>query len=216
MTWRKRVFLSTVPFVVLLGAAGIANSVLPKSELLSLYGLGLLVFPVGRFVTLLPVIHQGVPFSPFFLAGCSVLVESCLAFFVTTNLDVLYKLPWLGPGLRDMEKNGRATLSRRRWILRMAFLGVVVFVSIPVPGTGAIGGTVVARLVGLGSIRSFVSVFIGTVVGAYGMALGASTLAKTFSPERDSTWFGILRFGIIIITIVLLSWLGRRGADTHE
>lgn len=47
--------MTTVPFVVLLGAAELANSVLPKSELLSLYGLGLLVFPVGRFVTLLPV-----------------------------------------------------------------------------------------------------------------------------------------------------------------
>lgn len=208
--------MTALPVGALLVSAALAAAMLPKNQLLSLYGIGLLVFPTGRFVTLLPVIHQGVPFSPFFLAGFSILVESCLALFVATNLDVLYKLPWLGHGLRDMENNGRATLSRRCWIRRMAFLGVGVFVSIPVPGTGAIGGTVVARLVGLGLMRSFVSVFMGTVVGAYGMALGASTLAHVFSPARDSEWFGMLRLLIIILVVVLLSWLGRRGVDIQE
>jgi uncharacterized membrane protein len=216
MTWRKRVFLTVISGAAPLVAAALAAAMLPENQLLSLYGLGLLVFPTGRFVTLLPIIHQRLPFSPFFLAGCSVLIESCIALFVVTNLEVLHKFPWVGSGLRDMEKNGRATLSRRPWIRRMAFLGVVVFVSIPVPGTGAVGGTVVARLVGLGLNRSFGAVLMGTVVGAYGMAMGASTLAKVISPERDSTWFGILRFGIIIITIVLLSWLGRRRIDTAE
>lgn len=216
MIWRKRAFLTALPVGALLVAAALARAMFPKNQLLALYGLGLLVFPTGRFVTLLPVIHQKVPFSPFFLAGCSVLIESCIALFVTTNLDVLYKLPWVGPGLRDMEKNGRATLSRRRWIRRMAFLGVVVFVSIPVPGTGAIGGTAVARLVGLGSIRSFGAVLMGTVVGAYGMALAANSLAHVFSPARDREWFGLLRLLIIILIIALLSWLGRRGIDTPE
>ena len=57
---------------------------------------------------------------------------------------------------------------------------------------------------------------MGTVVGAYGMALGASTLARVFSPERDSHWFGMLRLLIIILVVVLLSWLGRPGVDTQE
>lgn len=210
MSWRKRVFLTALPVGALLVAAALARAMFPKNQLLALYGLGLLVFLTGRFVTLLPVIHQKILFSPFFLAGCSVLIESCIALFVTTNLDVLYKLPWVGPGLRDMEKNGRATLSRRHWIRRMAFLGVVVFVSIPVPGTGAIGGIVVARLVGLGLNRSFGAVLMGTVVGAYGMAMGASSLAHVFSPARDSEWFGLLRLLIIILIIALLSWFGRR------
>jgi len=181
--------LTALPVGALLVAAALARAMLPTNQLLSLYGLGLLVFPTGRFVTLLPIIDQRLPFSPLFLAGCSVLVESCLALFVTTNLDVLYKLPRFGPGLRDMENNGRETLSRRRWIRRMAFPGVGVFVSIPVPGTGAIGGTVVARLVGLGITRSFGAVFMGTVVGAYGMALGASTLAHVFSPAYESAFY---------------------------
>jgi len=201
---------------VLLGAAGLARVILPKGELLSLYGLGLLVFPAGRFVTLLSLIRQGSTFSPFFLAGLTVLIESCIALFVTINLDALYKLPWLGSGLRDMEDNGRATLSRRHWIRRMAFIGVAIFVSIPVPGTGGVGGTVVARLVGLGLVRSFLAVLTGIVIGAYGMALGAATLARVVSPERDSPWFGILRLVIIILIVVLLGWLGRRGVDTTE
>ena len=71
----------------------------------------------------------------------------------------------------------------------MAFLGVGVFVSIPVPGTGGIGGTVGARLVGLGITRSFGAVFMGTVVGAYGMALGARTLAHVFSPAHESAFY---------------------------
>jgi uncharacterized membrane protein len=163
-----------------------------------------------------PIIHPGLGFSPLFLSGLAVLVESCIALFVTVNLDLLFKLAWLGHGLRGMEKNGRETLSQRPWVRRMVFLGVIVFVSIPVPGTGVVGGTVAARLVGLGAVRSFIAVIIGTVIGAYGMAMGAATLAKTFFPMRDSAWFGILRFVIIVSIILLLSWLGRRGANARK
>jgi uncharacterized membrane protein len=215
MTWSMRALLNAIPLGVLVGAACFTRVMLPRSENLALYGLGLLVFPAGRFVTLIPIVHPGLPFTPFFLAGLAVLTESCIAFFVMVNLDVLFKLPWLGQGLRGIEHNGRATLSRRRWIRRMAFLGVVIFVSIPVPGTGAVGGTVVGRLVGLGEKRTLLAVLTGTVVGAYGMALGASALAQVFRPERDSIWFGILRLGIIILIIVFLSLLGRRGVETQ-
>ena len=216
MTWQKRVLLSALPIGVLLTAAGLATYFLPPRTLLSLYGLVLLILPAGKLVALAPVVEGTVPFSPVFIASLVALIDSCIALFIAINLPVLYQLPWVGNGLRSMEAKGHLTLSRHLWIRRMAMLGVAVFVALPIPGTGAIGGTIVARLVGFSPTRSFLMVFLGTVIGAYGIALGAHTLLIIFPPQPSSLWLGLMRLGIIVLLIVLLSWLGQRGTARRK
>jgi uncharacterized membrane protein len=185
--------------------------VLPQGTLGSLYGLVALMGFTGQCVSLAPVVQGTLPFSPLFIAHMVVLIEACVAWFVTINLTVLYRLPRVGNRLQSLEANGRITLSRYPWMRRMAMVGVVVFVALPLPGTGPVGGTIVARLIGFGLLRGFMVVFLGTVIGAYGIALGAQTLLTVLPPQSSSTWGGMMRLGGSALLLVLLSWVVRRG-----
>jgi hypothetical protein len=99
---------------------------------------------------------------------------------------------------------------------RLAMLGVAIFVALPLPGTGAVGGTILARLIGFGWLRGFLVVCLGTVIGAYAMAFGAQLLLMVFPPQPNSTWVGMLRLGVSTLIIMVLSWAGRRGTATRR
>lgn len=58
---------------------------------------------------------------------------------------------------------------------KYGFLGLAVFVAIPLPGTGAYSGTAAAWLLDMEPKRAFLAVSLG-VLGAFGLVWGASEL----------------------------------------
>ncbi|MDY7031039.1 MAG: small multi-drug export protein [Thermodesulfobacteriota bacterium] len=207
---QKKILFSLIPVMVILSVVVTIRFVYSENDFRYLFGLVLITFLAGKFVILIPLMQSMPMFSPMCIAAMVVVIESCIAFFLLINLEFLFKLPWVGVGLKNMEDNGRATLSQHHWIRRMTIFGVILFVILPLPGTGSIGGIIVSRLVGLSRSMSFIAVFIGTAIGTYAMAIGASTLIDMFSPIRDSAWFGVLRFSVLGLIVFLLSQLGRR------
>jgi len=92
------------------------------------------------------------------------------AFFWTYNLDLFERLPRLGPALQRARTRMAANLAAHRWIRRLAVVGVGLFVLMPLPGSGTVGGSIMGRIVGLTRRASFVAVTIGgvAVTLAYG------------------------------------------------
>ncbi|NIR32727.1 MAG: small multi-drug export protein [Gammaproteobacteria bacterium] len=212
MSWGKRALFTAAPLALLLFAALAAALALPREQLAALYGLALLIFPGGRFVTLLPVAGDGLAFSPLFIAGMVAFIEFCFALFVSINLDLLYRLPRIGEGLRAMEREDEATLAHHPWIRRTTLLGVTLFLSLPLPAIGVVAGTVIARLAGLGVVRSFFAVVAGNLLGAYALALTAETFIAWMPIEQGGGFFLALRLGVLATLIVALSWVAQRWA----
>jgi len=208
--WRRRALLSTLPLVLLLAPLGVAAALLPREVLDELFGLTLLSFPGGRFVTLLPVAEEDLFFSPLFIAGLVTVVEACIALFVSINLDLLYRVPWVGTSLHRMEARDRRLLDRHAWIRRTTEAGLVLFLTLPLPATGAVSGTLLARLVGLGFARSFVVVVLGNGLGALALALTAETAIEWVPSGEESELVAALRAAAVIAIIVLVSWYGHR------
>lgn len=52
------------------------------------------------------------------------------------------------------------------YIKRFGFLGLILFVAIPLPGTGAYGGTGASWVLGLDKKRSFVAILCGALISA--------------------------------------------------
>lgn len=86
------------------------------------------------------------------------------AFFWTYNLDLFERLPRLGPVLQRARARMAANLAEHRWIRRLAVVGVGLFVLMPMPGSGTVGGSLVGRIVGLTRRASFVAVTVGGVL----------------------------------------------------
>jgi uncharacterized membrane protein len=215
MSWRKRILLTAMPLALLLVAGGAAALAFPPPELGPLFGLALLTFPAGRLVAFAPLANDGLAFSPLYIAAVVFVVEASIALFVSVNLDVLSRLPRIGATLRAMELGGEATLARYPWIRRLTVAGVVIFMSLPLPSTGPVGGTLVARLVGLGPTRSFAAVAVGNATGAYILALAAHAFV-TWLPPGGGGPLGIVRAAAVIAVVGLLVYLGYRRSRSRS
>jgi len=188
----------------LLAAAGIFVWRSPEYHLSwPLVGMALLtVFYLGKFVVIMPVLETNLPFTPFFL-GCMVMVlEMSFGMIVVAYLDFLHHLPLMGRRIARMEGRSRRMLKKRPWIKQLATYSVMMFVLLPFPGTGAVGGTILGRLIGLGAGRILLGIGLGTLIGSLGLAAGADYLAEVLLPIRHFWWFRLTGF------VLLLSLIG--------
>ena len=67
-----------------------------------------------------------------------------------------------------LEKKGN---SKRSQIDKYGYLGLILFVGIPLPGTGAWTGSLVAILLGLDKKKSFICILIGVMLAAAIMSI---------------------------------------------
>lgn len=156
-------------------------------------------------------------FSPEFLFGMVVYMDMMVAMMFIFHAAFLFKIPWLGPRLQDLAKDGHFILKQHPWIRRAAFLGLVAFVAFPLAATGSVGGAILSRILGMGRIRAFGAIVAGSVIGC-GIMYSGSQLINRFL-ARDSHWATIGGIAVIATIIVLLNvWYRRLKAreDTSE
>ena len=208
---RTRLILNLVALGVVAGAVTLSWLTFETERFVALKVLAVTTFvALGKFVVLVPIWEDGFGFSPFFLAGMVATMDVVTALFIGANMDVLYRLRWAGPRLSALEGNGRRVLQRRPWMRNLAMLGVMLFVTFPLTGTGAIGGTVLGRLVGLRLPRILLGIALGACAGAFGLALGADALADVLGEVREKLWFKLLGIGVVTVFVVGLVWQGLR------
>ena len=78
------------------------------------------------------------------------------------------------------------------------FLALLLFVGIPLPGTGAWTGTLAASFLYLGFKTSIIAVTLGVLLAGIIMSLGSKIVAIL-------CWFGVIAIITIIVIIILLS-----------
>lgn len=207
----RRLALTSIS-VAFLGALVAVLAALEPAHAAKLPAFMVFAFVVaGKFIVLAPVLEAGTPYDPYYLAGMIAGMDVFTALFVAVNLDLLYRIRWVGRRLEAMEVRGRETLERRPLYRRLATLGVVLFVMFPLTGTGAIGGTIFGRLIGLGTWRIILAIAAGAVLGSFGMAVGADGLARLLAPVRDTAWFRAVGYGVAAVFLGILVWSGLKS-----
>ena len=177
----------------------------------AIVGQALLIFTVlGKFAILQGVVRpEG--FSPWELATLVAYMDISIAVILVYNLPRLYRLPRLGPVLEDLAEHGLYLLEQHPWMRRITIVGVVAFVMFPLTGTGAIGGSIFGRLLGLGPRRTMASIAVGACAGAYGMAYFGDRIAAVFTEEMRHSWqfkaSGILA---LVVMVGIVWWRGRK------
>lgn len=154
-------------------------------------------------------------FSPEFLFGMVVYMDTMVAMVFVFHAAFLFKIPWLGPRLHDLAKDGHFILKKHPWIRRAAVIGLVAFVSFPLAATGSVGGAILSRILGMNRIRAFCAIIAGSILGC-GMMYSGSQLINRYLP-RDSVWVTIGGIAVIAAIIVLLNiWYRRLKAREEE
>jgi uncharacterized membrane protein len=124
-------------------------SFLPISELR-----GGIPFAVARGIPW----YWAYPFS----AGLNALVAPCCWIFLSTLHKLFLRMSWY-KNLFDRFVE-RARLKLHAKVERWGWLGIALFVAIPLPITGAWTGTLGAWVLGLGKRKTFAAVILGVII----------------------------------------------------
>ncbi|MCU0632188.1 MAG: small multi-drug export protein [Methanolinea sp.] len=121
------------------------------------------------------VIPLGVALGlPWWLIGTSIALLDVLAgLFMALNFELAFHIPVLGGWISRFMDHGQAFLSRRPWLKKYYFTGVVLFVMFPLQGSGGIGASLVGRLLGMSRKAVLLAITIGAFLGCYLIALGS-------------------------------------------
>lgn len=84
------------------------------------------------------------------------------------------------------------------------FLALLLFVGIPIPGTGAWTGTLAASILDIGFKKSSIAVMLGVLLAGIIMSLGSKIVSIL-------GWFGLLIVALIIIVIVVIYFFIKRN-----
>jgi len=154
-------------------------------------------------------------FSPEFLFGMVVYMDTMVAMMFVFHAAFLFKIPWLGPRLHDLAKDGHFILKKHPWIRRAAFVGLIAFVSFPLAATGSVGGAILSRILGMPRVRAFFAIVAGSVFGCGIMYFG-SQLIQRYLP-RDNVWTSVGGILVVVAIIVFLNvWYRRLKAREEE
>lgn len=137
-----------------------------------LIGLLLSVLPVFELRGGLPVIveyavRNGVSVWPYFLMVLilNMLVILLIFMFFDFFHDIFMRVKWyrsvVGSVLRRVQKRvDKVERKMDRW----GYIGLMLFVAVPLPATGAWTGTIVAWIMGLDRLKSFFAIAAGVVI----------------------------------------------------
>lgn len=169
-------------------------------------------FFFGRFIILAGADPETVQYRQFFtpaqLAMLVFFMDSVTAILVAFHMNLLFRLPFLGTRLKLLTREGELLIESQKWMRRMTFLGVLVFVMVPLASTGSIGGALLGRLLGLTRLRAFAAVLVGSAFGCLLMYRGADVMHRCF--DRDNPLVMGIAAGTVTALILLLNWRYRK------
>jgi uncharacterized membrane protein len=138
-------------------------------------------------------------------------VNAASAFFYTYNLDLLERVPRLGPSLKSMREDAKITVEQRPWIRRLSTVGVGLFVLSPLPGSGSLGGSIVGRLIGLSRRATALAVLAAGIAVCTAYAMLGEKVRRLL---EDVPWWAKVAGAVVGFSLLFLflRWL-RRGAS---
>ena len=125
---------------------------------------------------------EDAPYSAWGLSLIAWVLDLLASVALLAGLPLLARLPVTGATISRMRERAFTALDRYPGLERMAFLGVGLFVFLPIPGSGSVIGTLVGQIIGLSRTGTLIVVAIGT-----GLALCTWALLAELLGERWET-----------------------------
>lgn len=156
------------------------------------------VLLVGKFIIFAPL-RDEVTLGPWAMALMVWLIDLLLAFALASGLESFEQAPVLGRWLRRARGRALVVLTEYPRLERMAFFGVVLFVLLPLAATGAVTGSIAARMLGLTRTAGLLAIAVGSAGTASIFALLAAFLGERAEEIlRSPTLAGAMILGFAI------------------
>lgn len=123
--------------------------------------------------------HNINPYTTLLLAvlGSTIIIPIVYYLFLPC-MDFLERIPKIGP---SFQKYRNKIIQKSKKLGKIEFIGLMIFVGIPLPGTGAWTGSMVASVLKMPFLLSFISIFLGNVIAGIIMILLSHGSVKLLS-----------------------------------
>lgn len=138
------------------------------------------------------------------------LMTACVLAF---HLGFLFKMPVIGPKSKSLVEDGQFIMQSNPWMKRATFLGLVVFVLLPSPAAGTVGGSILGRLLGMSRLGTFAGIALGNCSGCALLYFCSELITRYVG--RDNSWLWIIGITVIMAIVLLLNHRYRRIKDRH-
>ena len=138
------------------------------------------------------------------------LLDVAVSLFVVWNLDLALRLPLIGRLIESGMTAGRNYTTTQPWLRRFSTIGVILFVFIPLQGTGAMNGSILGRLLGMNEARVFACVCTGSLASCLIIALGADVILDVYQ-EDPVLGIGLLVLVAVVVVAGVVGWRMRKG-----
>ena len=155
----------------------------------------------------------GMPIDPAEITGFPLWVvvlaivgmDIAVAAFITFNFDLLLKIPFIGNWLRWIMRGADNIIQSKKWIRDLSSAGLLLFMYIPLQGSGAMTTSVIARLLNYPPMLAIGLVTIGSLISSLTVGLGISSIIKLW---EVNPLLAVLEVVAIIgfICLVAVSW----------
>jgi uncharacterized membrane protein len=158
-----------------------------------------------------------VSIDPLLIALAIASIDIIVGLFLIWNFDFAKKIPILGKFIMKLESRGGALLAKNKYIETLSFIGVTLFVIVPFQGSGAVGASIIGRMIGMNPYKVWAAIILGAVSGCLMIAFAFSTFKTIFK----ANWIIGLVLLIVIIVITVAYLIRRRrcaqsGKDMKE
>lgn len=160
----------------------------------------------GKYLIFTALIHKS-PLTVWEVAVLATAADLTLALTLAIGLGWIERFPFFARTLKRVHDRAQDVLGSFPRLKRMAFWGVVLFVFLPLPASGAIGGTFVARFLGLTRTAGVVAVTLGGVIVSALFATLAMVMGKRAQDIIDNRW---VSSAAILVFAVFAWWAWRK------
>lgn len=158
-------------------------------------------FAAGKFIILgggIEHLEQQNFYSSEQLFALVFTMDTLTVCFLVFHLGFLFKLPKMGAKLQAVADNGHMILEAHPWMRRATFVGLVIFVAVPLAMTGSVGGSILGRLLGMSRVGTFAGVMIGNLLGSGIMYFGSGVLRNILKQDEPMLLIG----GILVLGFI--------------
>jgi uncharacterized membrane protein len=160
LSFHTAVMAATLPFTLFLTMLGlIVAYILPPAGKES-------VIPVG--------IALGIPWWYMALSIAMIDIETGL--FMALNFDLAFRIPYLGPMLTGLTQKTERVIEHYRWIARLYFFTIILFVMVPGLGSGGFRGAIAGKLLSMHTYLVVLAIIAGALAGCFVIALGSEAI----------------------------------------
>lgn len=133
-----------------------------------LYSILLSLLPISELRGAIPyALSQGMPIVPAYLicVGTNILVGPLVFLFLSTLHRIFYFLRFYRVIFDKIVKRSRKRIEEK--INRFGYWGLVIFVAIPLPITGAYTGALGAWVLAMKKLKSFTAIAAGVIIAGF-------------------------------------------------